>query len=260
MGDFNCRHPLWNSRGSSDLRGEKVFDRVISLDLLPLNDPDTPTLFHRYPGSRSAPDITFAPSSPALSCCWHVLQNLGSNHLQSFLTAPLSPLSRRNKRPPFHFQKASYDDFAIDINSHHPSADGYSSLSSATALFIPLARNVAKSFILFGRIQRQPQAWWSSVVKEAVRERRKAFSVARRSDKNHQVYISASKYASSDITEAKAKAWHVTCSSPSLLNLIPSQFTLPFVPLLVLLLLLPLPLTFPTALLPRRRHRFVLTT
>ena len=34
---------------------------VISSDLLPFNDPDTPTLLHRSTGSRSSPDISFAP-------------------------------------------------------------------------------------------------------------------------------------------------------------------------------------------------------
>ena len=47
LGDFNCHHPLWGSSGTSDPRGEEVFDWVISSDLLPLNDPDTPTLLHR---------------------------------------------------------------------------------------------------------------------------------------------------------------------------------------------------------------------
>ena len=42
--DFNCHHLLLDSRGTSDPRGEEVFDWVISSDFLPLNDPDTPTL------------------------------------------------------------------------------------------------------------------------------------------------------------------------------------------------------------------------
>ena len=51
----------------------------------PSNDPDTPTLLH-----RSSPDISFAPSSLALSCSWEVLQNLGSDHLPILLSIPLS--------------------------------------------------------------------------------------------------------------------------------------------------------------------------
>ena len=63
LGNFNCHHPLWNSRVTTDPRGEEIFDWVISSDLLPFNDPDTPTLLHRSSGSRFTPDISFVPSS-----------------------------------------------------------------------------------------------------------------------------------------------------------------------------------------------------
>ena len=84
LGDFNCHHSLWDSKDTSDTPGEEVFDWIISSDLLPLNDPDTSTLLHRSSGSRSSPDISFAPSSLALSCSWEVLQHLGSDHLPIF--------------------------------------------------------------------------------------------------------------------------------------------------------------------------------
>ena len=104
LGDFNCHHPLSDSRGASDPRREEVCDWVISSDLLPLNDPDTPTLLDRSSGSRSSPDISFAPSSFALSCSWEVLQDLGSDHLPILLSIPLSPVFRPNERPPsFNF-------------------------------------------------------------------------------------------------------------------------------------------------------------
>ena len=61
LGDFNCHHFLWDSRGTSDPHGKEVFDWVISSDLLPLNDPDTSTLLHRSSGSCSSPDISFGP-------------------------------------------------------------------------------------------------------------------------------------------------------------------------------------------------------
>ena len=69
------------------------------------NDPDTPILLHCSSGSRSSPDISFAPSSLALFCFWEVLQNLGSDHLPILLSVPLSPVYRPNERPPsFNFQ------------------------------------------------------------------------------------------------------------------------------------------------------------
>ena len=52
-------------------------------------------------------------------------------------------------------------------------------------------------------------------MEEAVSERCSAFAATIRSDKNRQAYISASRYASSVITKAKAKTWEATCSSLS---------------------------------------------
>ena len=213
LGDFDCHHPFWDSRGTSDPHGEEVFDWVISSDPLPLNDPNTPILLH-----RSSPDISFAPSSLAFSCSWEVLQNLGSDNLPILLSIPLSLVFCPNERPPsFNFQKARWDGLASYFDSHCPSAEEYPSLSlsSAAALFTSLAMNAAKSSIPFGRIKRNPKAWWSAEVEGAVSVRRKAFAAAHRSDEDCQAYISASRRASSVIAKAKAEAWQTTCSSLS---------------------------------------------
>ena len=169
LGDFNCHHPFWDSRGTSDPLGEEVFDWVISSDLLPLNDPDTPTLLHCSSGSRSFPDTSFALSSLAFSCSWELLHDLDSDHLPILLSVPFSPVHRPNERPPsFNFRKARWYGFASYFDSHCPSAEEYSSLSlsSAAALFTSLALNAAKSSIPFGRIKRPPKAWWSAEVEE----------------------------------------------------------------------------------------------
>ena len=163
-----------------------------------------------------APLLTspFFPSTLAFSCSWEVLQDLGSDHRPIFLSIPLSPVFRPNERPPsFNFQKARWDCFASYFDSHCPSAEEYSSLSvsSAAALFTSLAMNAAKSFILFGRIKRPPEAWWSAEVEQAVGERCRAFATAHRSDEDCQAYISASRRASSVIAEA----WQTTCTSLS---------------------------------------------
>ena len=218
LGDFNCHHPLWVSRGTSNPCGEEAFDWVISSDLLPLNDPDTPTLLHRSYGSRSSPDISLAPSSFAFFCSWEVFQDLGFDHQPILLSVPLSSANRPNERPPsFNFQKARWDGFASYFDSHCSSAEEYSSLSlsSAAALFTSLAMNAAKSSIAFGHIKRHPKAWWSPEVESAVSERRKTFAAAHRSDEDRQAYISASRRASSVIAKAKAEAWQTTCSSLS---------------------------------------------
>ena len=65
----------------------------------------TPILLHRSSGSRSSPDIFFAPSSLALSCSWEVLQDLGSDYLPILLSISLSPVFRPKERPFSIFRK-----------------------------------------------------------------------------------------------------------------------------------------------------------
>ena len=135
LGNLNCHHPFWDSRGTSDL--------------LPLNDSDIPTLFHCFSGSHSSPDISFAIFSLAQSCSCEVLQYLGSDHLPIFLTVSLFLVFCPNKHPPsFNFLKARWDDFASHFDSHCPFAKEYLSLSSAAALFTSLALIAAKSSFL----------------------------------------------------------------------------------------------------------------
>ena len=178
--------------------------------LFPLNDPDTSALLH-----RSSPDLSIAPSFLALSCSWEVLQDLGSDHLPILLSIPLSPVFRPNERPSsFNFQKTHWDDFVSYFDPHCPSAEEYSSLSSAAALFTSLALNAAKSSISFGRIKRHPKAWWSAEVKGAVTKRR-AFAAAHRSDEDRQAYITDCRHASSVIAKVKTEAWQTTCTSLS---------------------------------------------
>ena len=117
----------------------------MSSDLLPLNDSDIPTPLHHSSGRRFFPDISFAPSSFALSCSWEVLYDLGSDHLPILLTVPLSLVFHPNERlPSFNFQKARWDDLAYYFDSHCSSAEEYSflSLSSAAVLFTSLTLNV----------------------------------------------------------------------------------------------------------------------
>ena len=136
--------------------------------------------------------------------------------IYQFFYLSLSPVYRPNERPSsFNFQKARWDGFASYFDCQCLSAEEYSSLFSAAALFTSLAMNAAKSSIPFGRIKRPPKAWWSAEVEEAVSERRKAFAAAHRSNEDRQAYISASRRASSVIAKAKAEEWQTTCSSLS---------------------------------------------
>ena len=149
---FNRHHPSGTGKEPMTPREEKVFDWVISSDLFPLNDPDTP-INHRPSGGRSSPDI-FAPSYLALPCSWEVFQDLDSGRLPILLSDPFSPVFCLNKRPPsFNLQKSRGDDFAFYFDSYSPFTEEYSylSFSSATSLFS--AVNAATFSIHFGRVK-----------------------------------------------------------------------------------------------------------
>ena len=131
----------------------EVFNWVISSDLLPLNNLDIPTLLHRSSGSRSSPNISFAPSSLALSCSWKVLQDLGSDHLPILLSISFSPAFCPNERPSLSVFRRLAGMTLLFTSTLIPSAEEYSLfLSYAAALFTALALNAAKSSIPFGRI------------------------------------------------------------------------------------------------------------
>ena len=145
-----------------------------------------------------------------------MFQDLCFNHLPILLAIPLSLLFRPNQWPPaYNFQKACLNYISFYCDSHCPSTKEYSSISSATALFTSLALNAAKFSIPFGRAKRQPQAWWSPEVEEAISGRRKGYDAAHRRDEDRQAYVSGSFNVSSIIAKFKAKEWQTTCLFPS---------------------------------------------
>ena len=194
LGDFNCHHPLWDSRGTSDSYREKVFDWVISFDLLSLNDPDTPILLHCFSGSCSSPDTSFAPSCLALSCSWEVLQDLGSDHLPILLSVPLSllPITQTTIPLPSIFRKLAGMGLPSTLTPTVLLQWNTRLFPLLLLSFTSLALNVAKFSIFFGHIKCPPKAWWSAEVESVVSERCKAFAFAHRSDEDHQAYISSS--------------------------------------------------------------------
>ena len=148
--DFNCHHFPWYLEGTADPHEKEVFNFVISSDLLPLNEPDTPTLF------TASLLKCFLIS---LSCGFlflDVLQDLCSGHFPALFIMSLSLLFRTNKRTPaFNFQKARWNDFSVYINSHCLFAEKYHSLSTASWLFTYLIPNAIQSSIPFYRVRSQ---------------------------------------------------------------------------------------------------------
>ena len=217
LGDFNAHHPTWDRLIPPNPLGNDLFRWITSSGLEILNDPASPTLLHHSTGSRSSPDISLAPASLAPHCEWRTLPGFGSNHLPIEIVPPLSPVRLPNTRPPkFNYKKASWDIYQSYIAEHLPSLDFDAlNIHQAAHSFSLFLVEAAKASIPFGHLGRSPKAWWSQEAESAVRERRRARSVAHRSESHRLRYIDASRRASSVISRAKSATWQATCSNLS---------------------------------------------
>ena len=217
LGDFNARHPTWDRLIPPNPLGNSLFRWITSSGLEILNDPASPTLLHHSTGSRSFPDISLAPASLAPHCEWHTLPDLGSDHLPIEIVLPLSPVRHPNTRPPkFNYKKASWDVYQSYIAWHLPSLDVDAlNIHQAACSFSLFLVEAAKASISFGRLGLSPKAWWFQEAESAVRERRRARSVAHRSEAHRLRYIIASRRSSLVISRAKSATWQATCSNLS---------------------------------------------
>ena len=158
--------------------------------------PDTPALLHRSSGSRSSPDISFAPFSLAPGRCstCQVLINFQFYQLSSLLRSstptngPLAIIFRKLVGITLSFTLT----FTVFLQRNTLSL----SLSSAAALFTSLTLNAPKFSISFSCVKRQPRAWWSPLVENVVKERcKKTIATAHRKDENCQACIFASRHS-----------------------------------------------------------------
>ena len=159
-----------------------------------------------------------APASLAPHCEWRTLHGLGSDHLPIEIVLPFVPDRQPNTRPPkFNYKKTSWDIYQSYVAEHLPGLDfdaiNIHQAAHSSSLFLVES---AKASIPFGRLGRSPKAWWSQEAESAVRERRRARSVAHRSESHRLRYIDASCRASSVISRAKSATWQATCSNLSL--------------------------------------------
>ena len=172
LGDSNCQHPLWDSRGISDPCGENYSTGSSLLT-------SSPSMILTYLPFYIAPLAVASPMTspllpplspfPAPGRCFRAWVLITSN---SSMCRSLSALLLQQVSPFLQLSESSLGWLCFYFDSHCLSAEEYSSLflSSAVALFTSLALNAAKSSIPFGHIQRHPKAWWSPEVEGVVSE------------------------------------------------------------------------------------------
>ena len=217
LGDFGAHRPAWDRLVPPGPLGGDLFCWITSSGLGILGGLASTALLRRSTGSRSSPGISLAPASLAPHCEWRALPGLGLDHLPIEIVLPLSPVRRPSTRPSrFNCKGASWDICQSYIAEHLPTLDfGALGVHQAAHSFSLFLVGAAKASIPFGRLGRSPKAWWSQEAESAVRERRRARSVAHRSESHRLRYIDASRRASSVISRAKSATWQATCSGLS---------------------------------------------
>ena len=98
--NFNCHHSYWDSHNLEDQLEKDLFGWLFSSDLLPLNNPDHPTLLHRPIENPSSLDLFLVPAPIASKCTCKILPDFDSDHLYIFITSSTSPITNLAFRPP----------------------------------------------------------------------------------------------------------------------------------------------------------------
>ena len=111
LGDINAHNELWDTRGTTDTRGDEIAEEIIDSDWVILNE-DFPT---RSPanGPETSPDISLTTSDIATIAEWDVTTELTSDHLPICISLPLDDHKTvDNPRRCFtNFKKADWENF-----------------------------------------------------------------------------------------------------------------------------------------------------
>ena len=216
LGDFNAHYPSWD-RLIPLTRSEMT---CFAGSLPPVGNSERPRLSHAPSPFHWEPFFPWylVSSCVSRSPLWVAHSPwpwLGPS--PHWNCPPLFPVRQPNTRPPkFNYKKNSWDIYQSCIAEHLPSLDfdalNIHQAAHSSSLFLAEA---AKASIPFGRLGRSPKAWWSQEAESAVRKRRRARSVAHRSESHRLRYIDASRRASSVISRAKSATCQATCSNLS---------------------------------------------
>ena len=214
LGDFNGRHPLWDSDAVNS-RGRLMASFIEDEDLEVLNSGDV-TYFHSPTGIFTAIDLSLCSSNVYLNFNWSVLPDLyGSDHfpilLQSVDSVPQS-------RPPrWRLDRADWHLFA-DLSVPARTVEEMPSCDEATQYFTDVLHSAAIRSVprTSGRFAKRPVPWWNAACTEAVREKRAAFSRLQRHRGDQQcleAFRRARARARRTLKQAQRDSWKAYVSS-----------------------------------------------
>ena len=187
-GDFNARAVEWGMP-QTDSRGQKILDMASRLELIVLNEGNTPTF--RRPGyTQTIPDVSFATEDIAAQVSnWKVMEDYTASDHQYITFSVREECRIRNIPKPTRWNSATMDaeklyniiqqGMAAIINEHAKSSTASEATSRVAATMKLIHRACSASMKRRKpRNNRQPAYWWTPEIallrKECLRSRRKA--------------------------------------------------------------------------------------
>lgn len=207
LGDFNAHHRAWGS-SRDDPRGRAIMRICEKYDLIVLNDgSDTYISGQR----RTAIDLSLCSSSIIGHLRWHVHRDpAGSDHCPiEILGNDSPPCTGRRRR--WIFDRANWEAFESNIDSQIEMNREYSAVELGKIIVGAAKQHIPRTSKTPGR---QAVPWWSDEVKNAIKLRRKALRVWKRTksddpfhDAKKERWLEARRVCRSIIKQAKESSW-----------------------------------------------------
>ena len=218
-GDVNGHSNTWDPYVAEDSIGESVDDWASSNNFIAANT-GAPTRQSRAPPyGLSAPDITMHHASLANRVEWETLTALASDHFPILCT-----ISRGRKKPgqrkktKFSYKKADWTLFerkTEEACGTLPTWTEDTTIKEANQSLVSIITAAANAAIPRGA-RRDPKAWWSEEVQEAVEERDRLRARARIDPTAGDEWRRAEKATKDVITKARQDSWRDFASGLSL--------------------------------------------
>eukprot|EP01059_Diplonema_ambulator_P028165 TRINITY_DN468_c0_g1_i3.p1 TRINITY_DN468_c0_g1~~TRINITY_DN468_c0_g1_i3.p1 ORF type:complete len:1404 (+),score=349.38 TRINITY_DN468_c0_g1_i3:453-4214(+) len=168
-GDFNSHAKLWARRDNEDILGKKLQTWMLKNDMLPMNDPKTPTL-HTTRGTLTTPDIVMAGSKHDRST-WCTLDTIGSDHLPMYFEVRAEAVrSVRVKKKSWVWRKADMAGFTAHVEEGAGRLTGVLDVTKASDMFVKLVLGAAEKFIP-RKGERKGRPWWTDEIDAQVKRR-----------------------------------------------------------------------------------------
>ena len=179
LGDFNAHSPLWGNN-NSDVKGQIIENFLTNSELYLFNDL-SPTYLHPASGTFTSIDLSISSPSLALDFSWQVLSDShGSDHFPIVLSSSgRSPCSRPRQ---WKLGSADWEEFRRQCG-RLLTPGVFVGGDDPVATFSDVLRYIATLCISqTSTVPRRPcRPWFNSDCREAIRQRKRAFRLFRRS-------------------------------------------------------------------------------